>query len=198
MVISAAATVDQYLAELPPDRRAEVARVREVIRRNLPRGYEEAMGWGMISYTLPLALYPDTYNGQPLCYAGLAAQKNFLTLYLMAAYADRVVEKAIRDGFDKAGRKLDMGKSCIRFRQASDLPLGVIGKAVAAIPPAAFIAQYEAARRVNRPRTAAAGGRRPPSGPAPPPSPRRPSAGRPRSRARKRSRAAGADPRSGR
>jgi uncharacterized protein YdhG (YjbR/CyaY superfamily) len=143
MVISAAATVDQYLAELPPDRRAEVARVREVIRRNLPRGYEEAMGWGMISYTLPLARYSDTYNGQPLCYAGLAAQKNFLTLYLMAAYADRVVEKAIRDGFTRAGKKLDMGKSCIRFRQASDLPLDVIGKAVAAIPPAAYIAQYE-------------------------------------------------------
>ena len=153
MVISAATTVDQYLAELPPDRRAEVARVREVIRRNLPRGYEEAMGFGMISYRLPLARYSDTYNGQPLCYAGLASQKNFLTLYLMAAYADRVVEKSIRDGFDKAGKKLDMGKSCIRFRQASDLPLDVIGKAVAAIPPAAFIAQYEKARGKTKAKT---------------------------------------------
>src|SRR5687767_12672047 len=146
MVKSAATTVDAYLEALPPERRAALSKVREVIVRNLPKGYEEGVGWGMISYTLPLERHPDTYNGQPLCYVGLAAQKNHCSVYLTGAYADPVVEKSIKDGFKKAGKKLDMGKSCIRFRAADDLPLDVIGKAVAAVPPDAFIARYEAAR----------------------------------------------------
>jgi len=150
MATSAAATVEEYLAELPAPRRAELSRVREVIRRNLPRGYVEEMGYGMIGYTLPLDRYPDTYNGQPLCYAGLAAQKNHLAVYLMGAYADPRLEKAIADGFRKAGKKLDMGKSCIRFKAADDLPLDVIGKAVAALPPDAFVKRYEKARTAAR------------------------------------------------
>jgi len=150
MATSAAATVEEYLSELPPERRAELSRVREVIRRNLPKGYVEGMGYGMIGYTLPLERYPDTYNGQPLCYAGLAAQKSHCAVYLMGAYADPKVEKAIRDGFKKAGKKLDMGKSCIRFKAADDLPLDVIGKAVAAVPPEAFVKQYEKARVAAR------------------------------------------------
>jgi hypothetical protein len=141
-----AATIDEYLAALPEDRRAALASVRAVIRKNLPGGYEEGMGFGMISYTLPLAKYPDTYNGQPLCYAGLAAQKNHSALYLTGAYADPKIEKALRDGFAKAGKRLDMGKSCIRFKAAEDLPLEVIGKAVAALPPEAFIERHEKAR----------------------------------------------------
>ena len=150
MVKSAATTVDQYLAELPPERRAALSKVREVIVRNLPKGYEEGVAWGMIGYTLPLARYPDTYNGQPLCYAGLAAQKNHCAVYLTAAYADPAIEKSIKDAFKQAGKKLDMGKSCIRFRAADDLPLEVIGKAVAAIPPDAFIKQYEKARLARK------------------------------------------------
>lgn len=158
MVRSSAATVEQYLDELPPERRASAAKVRDVILRNLPKGYEESVIWGMITYTLPLERYPDTYNGQPLCYAGLAAQKNHLSVYLTGAYADPAVEKSIKDGFKKAGKKLDMGKSCIRFRGADDLPLEVIGKAVAAIPPDAFIKQYENARaQANAGRKTAAG-----------------------------------------
>jgi hypothetical protein len=145
MVKSAATTVEQYLEELPPDRRASAATVRDVILRNLPKGYEESVAWGMITYALPLERYPDTYNGQPLCYAALASQKNHLAVYLTGA-ADPVIEKLIKDGFQKAGKKLDMGKSCIRFRAADDLPLDVIGKAVAAVPPDAFIRQHEKAR----------------------------------------------------
>jgi uncharacterized protein YdhG (YjbR/CyaY superfamily) len=147
---STASTVEEYLDELPPDRRAELSRVREVIRRNLPRGYVEGMGFGSIGYTVPLDRYADTYNGQPLCYVGLAAQKNHCAVYLMGAYADPKVEKAIRDGFKKAGKKLDMGKSCIRFKAAGDLALEVIGKAVAAVPPDAFVRQYEKARTAAR------------------------------------------------
>ena len=147
MTASAATTVEQYLAELSPERRSVLSKVRDVIRRHLPKGYREEMGWGMISYTLPLDLYPDTYNGQPLCYAALAAQKNHCAVYLTGAYADPKVEKAIRDGFARAGKKLDIGKSCIRFRTDDDLPLEVIGWAVASTAPDAFIAKYESARR---------------------------------------------------
>jgi Domain of unknown function (DU1801) len=150
MVKSAATTVDQYLEEMPAERRAAAVKVRDVILRNLPKGYEESVAWGMITYELPLARYPDTYNGQPLCYAGLAAHKDHLSVYLTGAYADPVVAKSIKDGFKKAGKKLDMGKSCIRFRAADDLALDVIGKAVAAVPPDAFVKQYEKARTQAR------------------------------------------------
>ena len=146
MAKSGAATVEAYLAELPEERRRALAKVRDVIRRILPEGYEEGVSFGMIGYTLPLSRYPDTYNGQPLCYAGLAAQKNHCAVYLTGAYADPKVEKAIREGFARAGKKLDMGKSCIRFRTAEDLPLDVIGRAVAAVPPDAFVKLQEKAR----------------------------------------------------
>ena len=200
MAGKAAATVGEYLAGLPPDRRSILSKVRDVIRRRLPKGYEEGMGFGMISYTIPLERYPDTYNGQPLCYAALASQKNHCAVYLTGAYADPDVEKAIRDGFRRAGRTLDMGKSCIRFRTADDLPLDVIGDAVASVTPDAFIARYESARRaVNpRPRSRAGDGRTRPSARRTPPPRGRTSGGRRRPRARTRSPAARAGPRSGR
>ena len=147
---SKATTVRQYLDELPVERRAAIEAVRRVILDNLPEGYEEGMQYGMIGYYIPLERYPDTYNGQPLCYAALAAQKNHCAVYLTAAYADAKVAKSIADGFRKAGKKLDMGKSCIRFRAADDLPLDVIGKAVAAVPPDAFVKQYAKARVAAR------------------------------------------------
>ena len=115
--------------------------------QNLPEGYEEAMRWGMICYEVPLAIYPKPYNGQPLSYAALAAQKNCYSLYLMSAYQDSGQERLLREGFARAGRKLDMGKSCVRFRGLEDLPLDVIGEAVAAHGPAEFVALHEAARR---------------------------------------------------
>ena len=143
MVQSKASTVDDYLAELPEERRAVVSTVRDVIRRNLPKGYAETMGYGMIAYCIPLERYPDTYNGQPLCYAGLAAQKNNYSLYLMGAYTDPKQEEAIRKAFEKAGKKLDMGKSCIRFKTPDDLPLADLGKVIAAMPPEQLIAAQE-------------------------------------------------------
>ncbi len=146
MVQSQAQNVAAYLAELPPERRAVVAAVRDVVLANLPRGYEEGMGWGMITYSIPLELYPDTYNRQPLCFAALAAQKNHYALYLNCVYQDRTLESALRQAFDQAGKKLDVGKSCVRFRKLADLPLPAIGKLIASVPPAAFIATYERAR----------------------------------------------------
>ena len=147
MVRSAAATVDAYLAELPEERRQVVTAIREVIRRNLPPGYVETMNWGMISYEIPLDRYPATYNNQPLGYAALAAQKNNYALYLTGAAGDERQAEQLRAAFAKAGKKLDMGKSCVRFRKTDDLPLDAIGEIVAATPPDAFIAQYEKARQ---------------------------------------------------
>jgi hypothetical protein len=142
-----ARTPAEYLAGQPPGRRRELARVRQVVRRHLPAGYREVINWGMITYEVPLSRFPTTYNGQPLCYAGLAAQKNHLSLHLLGAYSTPAQAKLLRDGFKKAGKKLNMGKSCIRFRTAEDLPLDVIGKVVAGTPVKKFIAMFEKARK---------------------------------------------------
>jgi uncharacterized protein YdhG (YjbR/CyaY superfamily) len=128
------ASVEEYLASLPADRRAEIERVRKVVKENLPAGYEEGVGFGMICYSVPLRVYRDTYNKQPLMYAALASQKNYLSLYLMQIYPDSGLDKRLRDAFAASGKKPDMGKSCIRFRRADDLPLDAIGDIVAAVP----------------------------------------------------------------
>lgn len=147
MARSGAATVEEYLDELPEDRRRVVSAVRDVVLRNLPEGYRESMKWGMISYELPLERYPDTYNGQPLAYAALAAQKSHCALYLHCVYQQPGRDAWLAEEFRKAGKKLDMGKSCVRFRRLEDLPLDVVGRVVASTPPDEFVAQYEASRR---------------------------------------------------
>ncbi|HYH81007.1 MAG TPA: DUF1801 domain-containing protein [Longimicrobium sp.] len=146
MAKSAASTVDEYLAELPEDRRRALATVRDVVLRHLPEGYHESISYGMIGYGIPLERYPDTYNGQPLAFAALAAQKSYNALYLNCVYQDPERDRELREAFAAAGKKLDMGKSCIRFRSPDDLPLDAIGRIIAATPPETFIARYEAAR----------------------------------------------------
>ncbi len=147
MVSSPARTVAQYLASLPADRRKVIAAVRRVIRAHLPAGYQETMNWGMISYEIPLKRYPDTYNGQPLMYAALAAQKNNYALYLTGAYQDKAVASWIKAQFAKAGKRLDTGKSCLRFMSLDDLPLDVIGTVIASTTVEAYLARYERSRR---------------------------------------------------
>jgi hypothetical protein len=146
MASSKAATVQEYLQELPEDRRAVVSAVRDMVLHHLPDGYEESMAFGMIGYGIPLERYPTTYNGQPLAYAAIAAQKNYYALYLMGVYSGDK-EQALRDAFARAGKKLDMGKSCVRFKNLDDLPLDDIGRIIASIPPEDYIAHYEAARQ---------------------------------------------------
>ena len=146
MAHSKAATVDEYLAELPPERREVVSAVRDMVRRHLPKGYEEAMAFGMIGYAVPLSRYPVTYNRQPLAYVAIAAQKNYCSLYLMSAYTDSADERAVREAFQRAGKKLDMGKSCIRFKRADDIPLEAIGRIIARNSVDEWIATYERAR----------------------------------------------------
>ena len=146
MARSEAKSAEEYLAELPPERRAVLAKVRAVILEHLPDDFVEAMNWGMISYEVPLKTYPETYNNKPLMYAALTAQKRHYAVYLTGAYSDPAVEGQLRADFEKAGKKLDMGKSCVRFRKLSDLPLEAIGRAVAAKSLADFIVAYEKSR----------------------------------------------------
>lgn len=143
---SNATSVDEYLSDLTPDRRKDLERVRAVIRKNLPPGFEETMNWGMISYEIPLSRYSSTYNKQPLAYAALAAQKSYNALYLMSAYSSPAVEKKLRDGFKEAGKKLDIGKSCIRFKSADDLPLDTIGDVVGSVSAKDWIEIFEKSR----------------------------------------------------
>lgn len=146
MVSSKAQTVAAYLDELPPERRREIEKVRDALNAVMPDGYREGMGYGMMGWVVPLETYPDTYNGQPLAYAGLAAQKNSNSLYLTCAYASPERTQRLRDEAAAAGKKLDMGKSCIRFKKADDLPLDAIAREIASTTPEEFIALYEKAR----------------------------------------------------
>ncbi|MGD9094198.1 MAG: DUF1801 domain-containing protein [Anaerolineales bacterium] len=147
MVSSKAKSVEQYLEELPPERREVVSAVRQMVLDNLPTGYQESMNWGMISYEIPLERYPDTYNKQPLGYVALSAQKHHYSLYLMGAYADSEQETYLKEGFEKAGKKLDMGKSCVRFKKLDDIPLDVIGDVIASTTPEQYIEFYEESRK---------------------------------------------------
>jgi len=140
-----AKTVAEYIASLPEDRRGAIKTVRAVVKKNLPAGYKEGMDYGFIGWTVPLSVYPDTYNGQPLCYAALANQKNHMALYLMAAYAEGPIKQRLVKGFRAAGKKLDMGKSCIRFKSLDDLPLEVIAEVAAALPMKKYVEIAKAA-----------------------------------------------------
>ncbi len=147
---SKAQTVTDYLAELPDDRRAAIDAVRKVIRKNLPKGYEEGMQYGMIGYYVPHTLYPPGYHcdpKQPLPFAGLASQKNHMAVYLTCVYGDEKTEASFRKAWAKTGKKLDMGKSCIRFKKVDDLALDVLGDAIARVPPADYIKRYERAMK---------------------------------------------------
>jgi hypothetical protein len=143
---SKASTVAQYLASLPADRRAALSAVRKVILANLDDGYAEGMGYGMISYHVPHSVYAPGYHcnpEMPLPFAALASQKNYMSLYLMSAYGQGPEEERLRKAFAAAGKKLDMGKCCIRFKRLEDLPLEVIGDAVRRVPAKAYVAYYE-------------------------------------------------------
>lgn len=146
MARSDATTVEDYLAELPEERREALAEVRSAILENLHDGIVEAMNWGMISYEVPLETFPDTYNDKPLMYAALAAQKNHMAVYLTTVYSDPELESWFRDRYGQTGKKLDMGKSCVLFRTLDDLPVDLIGETIAKVDLDEFLARYRAAR----------------------------------------------------
>lgn len=144
MVSSKARTVDQYLAELPDARRADVEIVRDMILGNLPEGYVETMRWGMITYEVPLDTYPDTYNGQPLMFAALAAQKHHLALYLTNVAFVPGGEERFKTRYLETGKKLDMGRSCLRFKNADDLAIDLVAETIRSTSLDDFIEGYEA------------------------------------------------------
>lgn len=148
---SNAVSVADYLVGLPPERRVVVARMRDLVNAHLPPGYAETMAFGMIGWGIPLARYPDTYHQLPLGYVALAAQKNGYSLYLMGVYAIAGQERKLRAAAAEAGKKLDMGKSCLRFKQPEDLPLETIGGLIAEVGVDDYIAVYEASRKSRSP-----------------------------------------------
>lgn len=132
---SKATTVHDYIEQLPGERREAIRAVRSVILENLPKGYEETLQYGMLAYVVPLKAFPSGYlnrKNEPLPYVCLASQKNYMSLHIMHVYGDS--ESKFRDEYKAAGKRLDMGKCCIRFRKLDDLPLDVIGRAVARCP----------------------------------------------------------------
>ena len=143
---SKATTVAQYIKQLPDDRRKAIEAVRAIILKNMDPDFQETMAYGMIGYNVSHKIYPNGYHcdpKQPLPFAGLASQKNYMSLYLCAAYGDTSIEEWLRKEFDKAGKKLDMGKCCIRFKKVEDLPLTVIAEAFKKVKVVEFIASYE-------------------------------------------------------
>ncbi len=139
-------TVEEYLDDLSPDRLEAIETVRDVILDNLPEGFEEAINWGMITYQVPLSRYPDTYNKQPLMLAAIASQKNHMAVYLTGVYADDESRDRFLTSYKETGKRLDMGKSCVRFRKLDDLPVELIGKAIAEFSVDEFIELSESAR----------------------------------------------------
>lgn len=143
---SKAKTVEEYLAELPEDRRQAISILRETFNKNLPAGYEEGMQYGMIGYYVPHSIFPSGYHcdaTQPLPFASLASQKNHLAIYMMGIYIDSEVQEWFVSEWKKTGKKLDMGKSCIRFKKIEDVPLKVVGQVLKKMPVKKYVAKYE-------------------------------------------------------
>lgn len=150
---SKSTSVAGYLDELSADRNQAISKVRAVIRKHLPKGYEETMQYGMITYVVPHKLYPSGYHcnpKDPLPFVSLASQKNYMSLYMMGCYMNPELKVWVIEQSKARGKKLDMGKSCIRFKNLDELPLDVVAEAIARLPVAEYVATYEAIK--NRPK----------------------------------------------
>jgi Domain of unknown function (DU1801) len=144
--MSEPSAIDTYLAGVEPDRRETLRAVHGLVTAAMPDGYQETIANGMVTWSIPLERYPTTYNGQPLAYLALAAQKRHYSLYLMGLYSDTELAATFRQRWEASGRKLDMGKSCLRFKSLVDLDLGLVAEAVAGLGVDDFIALYERVR----------------------------------------------------
>jgi hypothetical protein len=150
---SKAKTVQEYLDQLPDHRREAISAVRDVMLKNLPKGFEEGMQYGMIGYFVPHSVYPDGYHcnpKEPLPYASLAAQKNYMSIYLMCIYGDEAHRDWFVEAWNKTGKKLDMGKSCVRFKKLEDVPLKVVGQAMKRVSVKKYIDFYGNATKGRR------------------------------------------------
>ena len=144
---SKASTPDEYFATLPEDRRDAMAQLRKVIKKNLPKGFQEVMNYGMPGYVVPHKIYPSGYHCDPklpLPFLGLASQKNSINFYHMGIYADPKLLKWFTTEFPKhSKKKLDMGKSCVRFKKPEDIPFDLLGELISKMSPQDWIALYE-------------------------------------------------------
>ncbi len=144
---SKAATVEEYITELPPDRQAPFKKLRLAVKNNLPKGFKEVMCYGMVGYIVPHSRYPKGYHAnpsQPLPFMNLASQKNFIAVYHMGVYGNSELLKWFKAAHAKASpKKLDMGKSCIRYKKPEDIPFDLIGELASKITPDEWIALYE-------------------------------------------------------
>ena len=145
---SKAETVDEYLDELSDERRETVSIIRKLILEHLPEGYHEVMQYGMISYIIPFDIFPDTYNKQPLSYLSLASQKNNYSLYMSNVYADQEINSWFIKEYKESGKRMDMGKSCVRFKKLDNLPLDLIGEAISKTTPDEYIQMYKRAKKI--------------------------------------------------
>ena len=145
---SKAETVDEYLDELSDERRETVSIIRKLILEHLPEGYQEAMQYGMISYIIPFDIFPDTYNKQPLSYLSLASQKNNYSLYMSNVYADQEINSWFIKEYKESGKRMDMGKSCVRFKKLDNLPLDLIGEAISKTTPDEYIQMYKRVKKM--------------------------------------------------
>lgn len=151
---SKAATPAEYISELPPDRKEAMQRLREILLKKLPKGFEERMGYGMINYVVPHSLYPPGYHcdpKQPLGYMAIASQKNYIALYLSCLYSCASLHEWFVAEYPKHTKaKLDMGKSCVRFKKPSDIPFELVAELATKMTPQQWIAAYESV--LNQPR----------------------------------------------
>lgn len=151
---SKAKTVEQYIDELPADRKKIIEELRKVIRKNLPKGFSEGMGYGMMGWSVPHSLYPPGYHCTPelpLPFIGIASQKNFVAVYHMGIYADAKLLKWFTGEWQKhSAKKLDRGKSCLRFKKPEDVPLKLIGELASKMTPQEWINCYESMLKPKR------------------------------------------------
>ena len=150
---SKATTVEEYLDELPEDRREAIAQVRKIILENLPQGYEEGIQWGDIGYFVPYSNYPDGYDSKPkerLQYIGLANQKNNMMIRFLCMYTNPEFRADFEEEYRGSGKKLNMGGGCLRFTKVENLPLDVVAKLIAQLPVDKFVASYDQKRKVAK------------------------------------------------
>ena len=149
-------TVSAYLASLSPEKRAVIEEARAFVHKHIPKGYAEFMNWGVINWGIPLEEFPDTYNGQPLSYVGLGAKKSYNSLYLMGVYDSSsgeyttpFPEQLLVDAFKKAGKRLDMGQCCLRFKTLDDLELTSVAKVIGMSTPKQYVEYYKRAKGIK-------------------------------------------------
>ena len=141
-----ALTVSQWLASVPAERKDAIDAVRDAVNAHLPHGYEETVDWGMLAWVVPLSTFPDTHNGRPLMLAALGAHTKRMTIYLMSVYGDSRIRAEFETAYKKTGKKLDIGGSCVHFKTLDDLPLDVVGNAIARVAVDKYVERYRQSR----------------------------------------------------